>query len=113
MVDSTRKIVEEFVYCLFRGDKVMPVLYFLPPSPPCRAVMLLGRMIDINFELKPVNVLEQEQLKPEFVEVNDFHLIQKVLMDRIDSISSNLFTQMNPQHCIPTIDDSGLILWER
>lgn len=71
MVDSTRKIVEEFVYCLFRGDKVMPVLYFLPPSPPCRAVMMVGRMINVNFELKPVNVLEKEQLKPEFVEVNN------------------------------------------
>lgn len=70
MVDSTRKIVEEFVYCLFRGDKVMPVLYFLPPSPPCRAVMMLGRMINVNFELKSVNVLEKEQLKPEFVEVS-------------------------------------------
>lgn len=52
----------------------MPVLYFLPPSPPCRAVMMLGRMINVNFELKPVNVLEKEQLKPEFVEVN-FELI--------------------------------------
>lgn len=47
----------------------MPVLYFLPPSPPCRAVMMLGRMINVNFELKPVNVLEKEQFKPEFVEV--------------------------------------------
>lgn len=77
MVDSTRKIVEEFVYCLFRGDKVMPVLYFLPPSPPCRAVMMLGRMINVNFELKPVNVLEKEQLKPEFVEVKTFFFLKQ------------------------------------
>lgn len=47
----------------------MPVLYFLPPSPPCRAVMMVGRMINVNFELKPVNVLEKEQFKPEFVTV--------------------------------------------
>ncbi|XP_037030737.1 glutathione S-transferase D7 isoform X2 [Bradysia coprophila] len=70
-----------------KGDKVMPVLYFLPPSPPCRAVMMLARMIDVNFELKPVNVMEQEQFKPEFVAIN-------------------------PQHCIPTMDDTGLVLWE-
>ncbi|KAJ6638891.1 Glutathione S-transferase D7 [Pseudolycoriella hygida] len=70
-----------------KGDKVMPVLYFLPPSPPCRAVMMLSRMINVNFELKPINVLEKEQLKPEFVE-------------------------MNPQHCVPTMNDDGLILWE-
>lgn len=46
-----------------------PILYYLPPSPPCRAVLLLGRMLGIDFDLKPVNVLDGEQLKAEFVEV--------------------------------------------
>ncbi|KFB53542.1 AGAP004163-PB-like protein [Anopheles sinensis] len=65
-----------------------PVLYYLPPSPPCRSVLLLAKMIGVELELKVLNVAEGEQLKPNFVE-------------------------MNPQHCIPTLDDHGLVLWER
>ncbi|XP_052865864.1 glutathione S-transferase D7 [Anopheles cruzii] len=63
------------------------VLYYLPPSPPCRSVLLLAKMIGVELELKVLNVLEGEQLKPDFVE-------------------------LNPQHCIPTLDDHGLVLWE-
>lgn len=74
MVDNkkaarTRRIVEEFVLCLFRGDKMMPVLHYLPPSPPCRSVLLLGRMLNIDFELRIVDILEGDHLKPEFTEV--------------------------------------------
>lgn len=72
MVDQTSKIVEQFVYCLFRGHQMMPVLYYLPPSPPCRSVLLLGKMLDIEFDLRAINVLEAEQLKPEFVQVGFF-----------------------------------------
>uniref|UniRef100_A0A182JCM3 glutathione transferase n=1 Tax=Anopheles atroparvus TaxID=41427 RepID=A0A182JCM3_ANOAO len=63
------------------------VLYYLPPSPPCRSVLLLAKMIGVELELKVLNVAEGEQLKPNFVE-------------------------LNPQHCIPTLDDHGLVLWE-
>ncbi|XP_040156506.1 glutathione S-transferase D7 [Anopheles arabiensis] len=66
---------------------MMPVLYYLPPSPPCRSVLLLAKMIGVELELKALNVMEGEQLKPDFVE-------------------------LNPQHCIPTLDDHGLVLWE-
>ncbi|XP_050323478.1 glutathione S-transferase D7 isoform X2 [Bactrocera neohumeralis] len=62
-------------------------LYYLPPSPPCRAVLLLGKMLGIDFDLKLINVLAGDQLKPDFL-------------------------QLNPQHCIPTINDEGLVLWE-
>jgi glutathione S-transferase len=65
-----------------------PTLYYLPPSPPCRSVLLLGRMLGIDFDLKTVNVLEGEHLKQDF-------------------------TQINPQHTIPTMDDHGLVIWER
>lgn len=67
--NNTRKIVEEFVYCLFRGEVMMPVLHYLPPSPPSRAVLLLGRMLNVEFELKQVNLMEGEHLKPEFLQV--------------------------------------------
>lgn len=49
---------------------------------------MLAKMIGVELELKTLNVLEGEQLKPEFV-------------------------QLNPQHTIPTLDDHGLVLWER
>lgn len=67
----TRRIVEEFVFCLFRGEKTMPVLYYLPPSPPCRVVLLLGRLLNINFDLRFIDLLKGEHLKPEFVEVKN------------------------------------------
>lgn len=66
---DTETIVKQFLYCLFRGQKMPPILYYLPPSPPCRAVLLLGRMLGIDFDLRAVNVLEGDQLKAEFVEV--------------------------------------------
>ncbi|XP_039491009.1 glutathione S-transferase D7 isoform X1 [Drosophila santomea] len=88
-MSDTKRIVTEFVYCLLlRGGKMSPpVLYYLPPSPPCRSILLLAKMLDIDFELKIVNILEGEQLKPDFV-------------------------AMNPQHCVPTMNDEGLVLWE-
>ncbi|KAL5283288.1 hypothetical protein ACFFRR_005895 [Megaselia abdita] len=87
MVDDTRRIVEEFVFYILRGGKMPPILYYLPPSPPCRCILLLGKMLDINFDLKVLNIMEGEHMKPDFV-------------------------SMNPQHCIPTIKDETLILWE-
>lgn len=70
MVETTKEIVEKFVFALFRGrDNMMPILYYFPPSPPCRSVLLLGRMIGIDFDLRSVNVLEGEQLKPDYVQV--------------------------------------------
>lgn len=65
----TRRIVEEFVFCLFRGEKVMPILHYLPPSPPCRSVLLLGKLLNIEFDLRIVDVLKGDHLKPEYVEV--------------------------------------------
>ncbi|XP_067618355.1 glutathione S-transferase D7 [Eurosta solidaginis] len=89
MIDDTAHIVKEFVYCILtRGSfRMAPTLYYIPLSPPCRSVLLLAKMLGIEFELKTINILAGEQLKPEFLEIN-------------------------PQHCVPTINDEGLILWE-
>ncbi|GAB0088259.1 Glutathione S-transferase D7 [Sergentomyia squamirostris] len=66
----------------------MPVkLYYLPQSPPCRAILLCGKLLNIEFDLISVNILDGEHLKPDFI-------------------------QLNPQHCIPTMDDNDLVLWE-
>lgn len=73
-VARTRRIVEEFVSCLFRGEKTMPILHYLPPSPPCRAVLLLGRLLNIDFDLRLVDLSHGEHKKPEFIEVNINHI---------------------------------------
>lgn len=106
--DRTRKIVEEFVFCLFRGEKTMPVLYYLPPSAPCRTVLLLGRLLNIEFELRVLDLMKGEHLKPEFIEVS---AQCQTLLQSNDKCTS--LQQINPQHTIPTLDDHGLILWER
>ncbi|KAL1122142.1 hypothetical protein AAG570_003547 [Ranatra chinensis] len=62
-------------------------LYYLGPSPPCRAVMLLLKAIDLSPEMKPVNVMEGEHLSEEFL-------------------------QLNPQHTIPVLVDDGFPIAE-
>lgn len=67
----------------------MPIdLYYMPLSTPCRAVMLTAKAIGVDLNLKPIDVAAGEHMKPEFV-------------------------ALNPQHCIPTLVDGDLKLWER
>uniref|UniRef100_A0A0C9RNV6 GstD1_3 protein n=1 Tax=Fopius arisanus TaxID=64838 RepID=A0A0C9RNV6_9HYME len=66
----------------------MPIdLYYFPPSPPVRAVILLSKALGIHLNLKVIDVTKGEQLDPEYLKIN-------------------------PQHTIPTIDDHGFILSE-
>ncbi|XP_013785972.2 glutathione S-transferase 1-like [Limulus polyphemus] len=66
----------------------MPViLYHVEASPPCRSVRMLAKQIGLDMQLKAVNLQSGEQNKPEFL-------------------------KMNPQHCVPTLDDNGFYLWE-
>ena len=43
--------------------------YFIPPSPPCRTVMMLGKALGIHFNYILLNPIEGEHLKPEFLKV--------------------------------------------
>ncbi|XP_055295583.1 glutathione S-transferase D7-like isoform X2 [Sitodiplosis mosellana] len=69
------------------GEKTMPILHYLPPSPPCRTVLLLGKLLNIDFDLRLIDIVKGEHLKPEYIEIN-------------------------PQHTVPTLEDHGLVLWE-
>ncbi|XP_017795363.1 PREDICTED: glutathione S-transferase 1-like [Habropoda laboriosa] len=66
----------------------MPIdFYYFAASPPCRMVILLAKAIGVHLNLKTVNVLKGDQMKPDFL-------------------------KLNPQHVIPTMDDGGFILCE-
>ncbi|XP_063632723.1 glutathione S-transferase 1-1-like [Cydia splendana] len=65
----------------------MPDLYYVPGSAPCRAVLLAAKALNVNLNLKLVDLHHGEQLKPEYL-------------------------KLNPQHTVPTLVDDGLSLWE-
>lgn len=62
-------------------------LYYYPPCPPYRAVLFAVENLKIEVQKILVDLSKGDQLKPEFLKIN-------------------------PQHCLPTIDDDGFIMWE-
>ena len=66
----------------------MPIdLYYMSLSAPCRAVILTAKLAGVELNLKIVNLMTGEQMKPEFL-------------------------KLNPQHAVPTLDDNGFIITE-
>ena len=66
----------------------MPIdLYYMSLSAPCRAVILTAKLAGVELNLKIVNLMTGEQMKPEFL-------------------------KLNPQHTVPTLDDNGFIITE-
>jgi glutathione S-transferase len=64
------------------------VFYHSPFSPFSRSVFLLARYLNLDVDVKVLDLLEKkEQFSEEFLKIN-------------------------PQHCVPTIDDNGFYLWE-
>lgn len=63
------------------------VLYHSDISPFSRSVLLLTGYLKLDVDVKILNLQEKEQFSEEFL-------------------------QINPQHCVPTIDDNGFYLWE-
>ncbi|XP_065372223.1 glutathione S-transferase 1-like [Calliphora vicina] len=61
--------------------------YYLPPSPPCRAVDMCAKAVGVVLNKKLMNVAAGEQMDP-------------------------AYTKINPQHTIPTIVDGDFVLWE-
>lgn len=63
------------------------ILYHFPFSPVSRGVLLTARSLDIEIEIKKVNLFAHENLEPWYLEIN-------------------------PQHSVPCINDNGHILNE-
>lgn len=64
-----------------------PILYGMYLSPPVRSVLLVAKAIGLDLDFREVNVLSQENKKPEYLE-------------------------KNPQHTVPLLDDDGKIIWD-
>ncbi|XP_068892693.1 glutathione S-transferase 1-like [Tenebrio molitor] len=65
-----------------------PTLYMIRYSQPVRATLMTIRAIDLDVELKEVNLIEKKQL-------------------------SSDYTKLNPQHTVPTlVEEDGFTLWD-
>jgi len=64
-----------------------PTLHYYPFSAPSRAVLMTAKSINLQLELKNVDLLKGEQNDPEFLKIN-------------------------PDHTVPTLVDGSLRLWE-
>ncbi|KAF2880919.1 hypothetical protein ILUMI_25248 [Ignelater luminosus] len=62
-------------------------LYYTAGSAPCRSVLLTAKLLGVNLNLKPLNLMNKEHLTPEFI-------------------------KLNPQHTVPTLVDNGFSIWE-
>ncbi|KAI5635046.1 glutathione S-transferase 1 [Phthorimaea operculella] len=50
-------------------------LYSIAGSPPCRAVLMVIEALGLDVNIKLVNTIAGDQLKPEFVEKNPLHTV--------------------------------------
>lgn len=62
-------------------------LYHFPISGPSRGALLAARSIGVPIKVEIVDLFKKEQLKESFI-------------------------KLNPQHCVPTLEDDGFVLWE-
>ncbi|XP_055921900.1 glutathione S-transferase E14 [Eupeodes corollae] len=52
-----------------------PTLYYDDRSPPVRSCLLLIKILNIDVELKFIDLFKGEQLKPDFLEINPAHSV--------------------------------------
>lgn len=50
-------------------------LYYFPPSPPSRAVLLTAKVVGVDLNLKSVNIAKGEQMAPHYVKVSVIKLL--------------------------------------
>ncbi|XP_054711352.1 uncharacterized protein LOC129220942 [Uloborus diversus] len=81
--------VQKFKEHLASRKQVMTSIdvYQIPPSPPCRTVLMTANHLGIKVNQISVDLFNGDQMKPEFL-------------------------RMNPLHTVPTIDDDGFYLSE-
>ncbi|XP_037953511.1 glutathione S-transferase 1-like [Teleopsis dalmanni] len=64
-------------------------LYYATLSPPSRAVMLTAKALELDLELRPINLIKGEHLTPEFLKINPQHTIPTLIDDEAVIIDSH------------------------
>ncbi|KAJ3663885.1 hypothetical protein Zmor_008105 [Zophobas morio] len=65
-----------------------PTLYMIPYSQPVRATLMTIKALNLDVNLKEVNLIDKQQLSSEY-------------------------TKLNPQHTVPTlVEEDGFVLWD-
>lgn len=59
----------------FPSTMSKPTLYYTAGSPPARAVLFLIRYLDIDVEVKTLNLLQREQHSEEYLKINPAHQV--------------------------------------
>lgn len=72
---STEEAVQ--VEAITMSDK--PILYSWPFSPPVRAVWLTARFIELDMEIKLIDVFKMEHLSPEYLKVSTNAYIESII----------------------------------
>ncbi|XP_072942387.1 glutathione S-transferase 1-like [Epargyreus clarus] len=62
-------------------------LYHFPASGPSRVAFLAAKLVGVPVEIVIIDLFKKEQM-------------------------SESFLKINPQHCIPTLEDDGFVMWE-
>ncbi|KPJ09551.1 Glutathione S-transferase 1, isoform D [Papilio machaon] len=62
-------------------------LYYYPVSGPARIALMAARLVGVPLQIEIVDLMKREQF-------------------------SEAYLKINPQHCVPTLDDDGFILSE-
>ena len=48
--------------------------YYVAGSAPCRAVLMTAKAVGVDLNLKPINLMAGEHMKPEFIAVSTFEI---------------------------------------
>lgn len=56
-------------------EKKILDLYYVPASGPCRAVQMGAKAVGVELNLKYVNLLAKDQLKPDFIKVKTINYL--------------------------------------
>jgi glutathione S-transferase len=85
--------VEQFPRCdlltlALVQNTMAPALYMVWASPPVRAVLMTAKSLDLDLDLKEIDLIKGEHKTPQFLKIN-------------------------PQHTVPTlVADDGFVLWD-
>ncbi|KAI8117138.1 Glutathione S-transferase E14 [Lucilia cuprina] len=84
-----------------------PVLYYDQRSPPVRSVLMLLKILNIEVDLKFIDLFKGEQLKPTFKELNPAHTVPTLVDDDLILTDSHVILM----HLCEKYQKGDLNLW--